>query len=209
MTMLPKFYPILDKETLDRRGIRVSCFAGELARAGVKLLQLRDKRGEPQEVLRSASAIKHAFDGTHCQLVLNDRADLARLAGWSGVHVGHTDMPPAEVRELLLTDAFVGVSTHNDQQVLAADAGCADYVAIGPIFATGTKLDADPVVGLEGLRRARALTRKPIVAIGGITRQNAQSVLDAGADCVAVIGGLFIPGERPGKVASDFLELLG
>jgi thiamine-phosphate pyrophosphorylase len=102
----------------------------------------------------------------------------------------------------------LGVSTHNGEQVTAADAGCADYVAVGPVFATSSKANAEPVVGLEGVRRARALTTKPIVAIGGITRENARSVMDAGADSVAVIGGLLVKGERPGKVAEDFLWIL-
>lgn len=209
MLKLPKLYAIIDKETLDRRGIRVSCFAGELARAGVQLVQYRDKLGEPQEILREASLISRAFAGTGCRLVLNDRADLALLAGWNSVHVGHDDMPPAAVRDVLTGKAFVGLSTHNEAQVRVADASPVDYVAIGPVFATGTKLDADPVVGLEGVQQARALTSKPIVAIGGITLQNAKSVLEAGADSVAVIGGLFSVTERPGRVAEAFLTLLG
>jgi thiamine-phosphate pyrophosphorylase len=102
----------------------------------------------------------------------------------------------------------VGVSTHTEAQVRAADVSCADYIAIGPVFATGTKADADAVVGLEGVRRARALTTKPLVAIGGITRANARSVVDAGADSVAVISGLFAPGESVEQVARDFLEIL-
>jgi len=207
-TRLPRFYPIVDKETLDRRGIRVSCFAGELARAGVRMVQFRDKKGAPNDVLRCAAVIKAAFAGLDCQLILNDRTDLAKLAGWTGVHVGHTDMPPAAVRRVM-DGAFVGVSTHCAEQISEADAGSADYVAVGPEFATSTKADAEPVVGLEGVRLARSLTTKPLVAIGGITRANAKSVLEAGADCVAVIGGLFAPGERPGKVAEEFLALLG
>ena len=103
---------------------------------------------------------------------------------------------------------IVGVSTHTDEQLRAADATCADYVAIGPVFATGTKENPDPVVGLEGVRRARALTRKPLVAIGGITRENARSVIDAGADSVAVVSGLIVPGKHVARVARDFLELL-
>jgi thiamine-phosphate pyrophosphorylase len=103
----------------------------------------------------------------------------------------------------------VGVSTHTEAQVWTAELSCADYVAIGPVFATGTKVDAEAVVGLEGVRRARALTAKPLVAIGGITRENARSVVDAGADSVAVISGLFVAGESVEKVARDFLELLG
>jgi thiamine-phosphate pyrophosphorylase len=208
--MLPKLYVIVDKETLDARGIRVSCFAGELARAGVRLVQLRDKRGGPQEVLRGAAAISAAFaEVAEARFVLNDRADLAVLAGWGGVHVGHKDMTTCAVRKVLGKQAqLVGISTHSEEQVAAADAGCCDYVAVGPVFGTKTKVDAEPVVGLEGLRRARALTTKPIVAIGGITRQNVRAVMEAGADSVAVIGGMFAPGERPGKVAGDFLEIL-
>jgi thiamine-phosphate pyrophosphorylase len=102
----------------------------------------------------------------------------------------------------------VGISTHTDEQVMAADAGGADYVAVGPVFATGTKLDAEPVIGLEGVRRARALTKKPLVAIGGITRGNARSVIDAGADSVAVISALIVEGETVENVVRDFLEVL-
>ena len=116
--------------------------------------------------------------------------------------------PRAEGAREWGTRSVVGVSTHCQAQVVTADAGCADYVAVGPVFATSSKADAEPTIGLEGVRRARALTLKPIVAIGGITRENARSVMDAGADSVAVIGGLLVKGERPGKVAEDFLELL-
>jgi thiamine-phosphate pyrophosphorylase len=212
--MLPKFYPIVDKAALDLRGIRVSCFVGELARAGVKMVQLRDKVGAEQDVLKSSKAMTDAFAGTDAVLIMNDRADLAVLAGWKAVHVGHADMTPCAARKVLGDEkhegkGFVGVSTHCDEQVSAADQSCADYVAVGPVFATSSKDDAAAVVGLEGVRRARALTKKPIVAIGGITRENAKSVMDAGADCVAVIGGLFAPQERPGKVAAEFLALLG
>jgi thiamine-phosphate pyrophosphorylase len=171
------------------------------------LLQYRDKSGTPQEILRAASEIATAFADVDVTLILNDRADLAALAGW-GVHVGHRDLAPEDARRVVGAGRVVGVSTHNDAQVIAADASEADYVAVGPVFATSTKVDAEPVVGLEGVRLARALTRKPLVAIGGITRGNARSVIDAGADSVAVIGGLLVRGERVGKVAEDFLEIL-
>ncbi|HEY1744504.1 MAG TPA: thiamine phosphate synthase [Granulicella sp.] len=202
-------YPILDKDTLAARRVRLDDFARELRDAGVTLLQYRDKSGAPQEILRAAEEIATVFAGVEATLILNDRADLAALAGWSGVHVGHLDLPPAAVRRVLGVGRVIGVSTHNDEQMREADASEADYVAVGPVFATSTKLNAEPVVGLEGVRRARALTAKPIVAIGGITRANARAVIEAGADSVAVIGGLFSDGERPGKVARDFLELLG
>ena len=188
--------------------IRVGEFAQEMAQAGVGLLQYRDKVGAPNEVLRAAREIAAAFAGTDCLLIMNDRADLALLAGW-GVHVGHEDIARTMRAGSEGPACVIGVSTHNEAQGLAAEAGEADYVAIGPVFATATKADTEPVVGLEGVRRARALTRKPLVAIGGITRENARSVIDAGADSVAVIGALLATGERPGKIAKDFLEILG
>ena len=203
---LPKLYAIADRATLDARGIRVSEFAREMAQAGVGVLQYRDKVGAPNEVLRAAKEIGAEFAGQDCLLIMNDRADLALLAGW-GVHVGHLDMSPADVRRLLGA-AVIGVSTHNDDQVMKADAGAADYVAIGPVFATSSKADTEPVVGLEGVRRARALTRKPLVAIGGITRENARSVIEAGACSVAVIGALLAVGEPSAKIAKDFLDRL-
>jgi len=206
--MLPRLYPIVDRATLYARGITVGEFAREMAQAGVGLLQYRDKVGTPNEVLGAAKEIAAEFAGRDCLLIMNDRADLALLAGW-GVHVGHEDLSPNDARKVLGAGQMIGVSTHNDSQVMVADASVADYVAIGPVFATATKADTEPVVGLEGVRRARALTTKPLVAIGGITLENAQSVIDAGADSVAVIGGLVRAGERPGKLVTDFLDRLG
>jgi thiamine-phosphate pyrophosphorylase len=139
---------------------------------------------------------------------MNDRADLAVLAGWDGVHVGQGDLSPEDARRVVGAGRLIGVSTHTDEQVRLAEVNCGDYVAVGPVFATGTKADAEPVIGLEGVRRARALTTKPLVAIGGVTRANARSVIDAGADSVAVISALLVEGEPVEKVARDFLELL-
>ncbi len=204
----PRLYAILDRAALNARGWAVAASARELREAGVRLLQYRDKGGSPQEILRAAAEIAEVFAGTPATLILNDRVDLAVLANCSGVHVGHRDLPPREARRLLGTAYVVGVSTHNELQVIAADAGEADYVAVGPVFATSTKADAEPVIGLEGVRRARALTSKPLVAIGGITRETAASVIAAGADSVAVIGGLWAAGERPGRGAEDFLKIL-
>jgi thiamine-phosphate pyrophosphorylase len=208
----PRLYPIIDKATLDAYRIGVDSFAGEMARAGVGVLQYRDKLGAPQEILRVAAEIAVVFAGVDAMLILNDRADLAVLAGW-GVHVGQGDVPVGDARRVLGAGKVIGVSTHNDAQVIGAEASEADYVAVGPVFRTSTKVDAEAVVGLEGVRRARALTdrfskRRALVAIGGITRENARSVMEAGADSVAVIGGLLVRGERVGKVAEDFLEIL-
>lgn len=200
-------------ETLSRRGVELTAFVQELLSAGVEIVQLRDKRGSPQAVLRHAAEMTAVLAGTGCLPVMNDRADLAVLAGWRAVHVGHTDMPPEAVTrvftESVRQQVILGVSTHDEEQVRAADAGEAAYIAVGPVFATGTKADAEPVVGLEGVRRARALTRKPIVAIGGITLENALAVRSAGADSVAVIGGLFRPGERVSGAAAALLRALG
>ncbi len=206
MRKLPRLYAIVDRGTLDARGMSVGEFARELRDAGVRLLQYRDKGGSPQQVLRGAEEISQVFGGVEDSvLVMNDRADLALLTGW-GVHVGHGDLLPEDARKMVGEGKLIGVSTHTEAQIVAADAGAADYVAIGPVFATATKADTEPVVGLEGVRRARALTRKPLVAIGGITVENAQSVIDAGADSVAVISGLVSTGERRGKTAKGFLE---
>lgn len=206
---LPKLYPILDAGLLAARGIKPQWAAEQMRAAGVKLLQYRDKAGAPQTVLRNAAVIREVFAGAECRMILNDRADLALLARWDGVHMGQGDLLPGDARRVVGLERWVGVSTHNDEQVRLADLSCADYIAVGPVFATGTKLDAEPVIGLDGVCRARALTSKPIVAIGGITRQNARSVIDAGADSIALISGLFAGVEPVEKVARDFLELLG
>jgi len=205
---LPRLYVIADSSALKARGLTLQEYAEGLAAAGVTLVQYRDKDAAPQTILRNAALIAEVLAGSGAKLILNDRADLAALAGWDGVHVGQSDLSPEDARIVIGADKVIGVSTHTEEQVIAADAGAADYVAIGPVFATGTKLDASPVVGLEGVRRARALTRKPLVAIGGITRENARPVIEAGADSVAVIGGLLVPGGPVGQVAREFLELL-
>jgi thiamine-phosphate pyrophosphorylase len=227
--LLSHLYAIVDADVLKKRGVRLRKFAVGLRAAGVSLVQYRDKSGSPAEVLAGAAVLREVFAETECVLIMNDRADLAVLAGFDGVHVGQGDLLPEDARVVLKATATtreerkgregnakdaeeggrVGVSTHSEEQVRVADASCADYVAIGPVFATGTKVDAEAVVGLEGVRRARALTSKPLVAIGGITRENARSVVEAGADSVAVISGLFVDGESVEKVARDFLELLG
>jgi thiamine-phosphate pyrophosphorylase len=206
--MISRLYPIVDDEMLRLHQIAAGRVAEELKAAGVSLLQYRNKVGGPNAILRDSAVIWEVFAGTDCRLILNDRADLVVLAGFGGVHVGQGDLSPEDARRVVGAGRWVGVSTHNDEQVRMADATSADYMAVGPVFATGTKVDAEPVIGLEGVRRARALTKKPLVAIGGITRANARSVIDAGGDSVAVISGLLVEGEPVEKVARDFLEIL-
>jgi thiamine-phosphate pyrophosphorylase len=222
---VPPLYPIVDVATLAAVKAGLREFAEGLRAAGVGLVQLRYKDGSPAQVLSAAQALREALP--NALLIMNDRADLAVLAGFDGVHVGQGDLAVGDARSVgagpthrerqrrdewgtgKFTDEFVvGLSTHTEEQVRTADAGDADYVAIGPVFATGTKADAAPVVGLEGVRRARALTRKPLVAIGGITRENCRGVMDAGADSVAVISGLLALDETVERVARDFLRLL-
>ena len=211
LVKLPRLYPIADAATLARHGVDLRTFTQQVVAGGAEIVQLRDKQGSPQAVLNAAAVMAAALAGSTCFPVMNDRADLAVLAGWLAVHVGHRDLPPDAVRKVFGEAgqaAIIGVSTHNEEQVSAADAGSADYIAVGPVFATGTKADAEPVIGLEGVRRARALTHKPIVAIGGITRENAAAVVAAGADSVAVIGALFATGETVEGVTRDFLRRL-
>ena len=193
---------------LTSRGLEVSRFAESLRDAGVTLLQYRDKTGGPSHILRNAKIIEDIFRGVDSLLVMNDDPVMAMLSDWNAVHLGQGDMPIVKARELLLPGGIVGRSTHNVDQVSGAVEAGADYIAIGPVFATSTKENPDPVVGLEGVRRARALTRLPLVAIGGITLENAASVINAGADSVAVISALLEEARPVEKVAEDFLKVL-
>ena len=176
----------------------------ELEEAGVTLLQYRNKQNE-DHIPHDAKVMKIGATSA-LKLIMNDHPELAVEADFDGVHVGQMDASPAEARRIVGPDRIVGVSTHNRAQLEAADAMPVDYIAFGPVFATASKLHPDPVVGLEGLREARALTAKPLVAIGGITIENARTVLDAGADSVAMISAMFGPGKDSAKIAKDFLR---
>ena len=202
-------YAIADAGTLAAAGISLRAFAEELRAAGVTVVQYRDKVADDEVALYRAEEIGQVFEDSGATLIMNDRLDLMLLAGWDGVHVGQEDMAADDARVVAGDGRIIGVSTHTMEQVWEAEQGVADYVAIGPVFATKTKADAAEVVGLEGVRRARALTTKPLVAIGGITRANAAAVHDAGADAVAVISGLLVKGERIEKVARDFTAIFG
>lgn len=167
-----------------------SSFARELAEAGARLIQLRDKRSSARRIYVQAQEIARLLDPKDVQFIVNDRADIAAMVGASGVHVGQDDLPVEDARKICRPPRWVGVSTHNVNQLREAALTSADYIAVGPIFPTVTKENPDPVVGLELLREARKLTAKPLVAIGGITVGNAAAVYAAGADSVAVIGDL-------------------
>ncbi len=200
---LPSLYAILDAGQAQPNSDLLA-FAKELCAGGCTLLQYRNKSGNARVTLEQARALKKLV-GDSVRLIMNDRADLCLAAEFDGVHVGQEDLSPESVRAIIGPQRWLGVSTHNPEQLREADLTSADYLAIGPVFATTSKDKPDPVVGLEGLRRARELTRKPLVAIGGITRANAASVIEAGADSVAVISDLL---REPRKSAEEFFRIL-
>ncbi len=203
MIALPRLYAIADSSRF-RQPHHFLAFVEELLAGGCTLLQYRNKSVNPRQVLDQACELKRLV-GNSARLIMNDYADLCVAAEFDGVHVGQEDLSASSARLVIGRDRWLGVSTHNPQQVKAADKTSADYLAIGPVFSTSSKANPDPVVGLEGVRAARALTRKPLVAIGGITRQNCRSVIEAGADAVAVISDL---ARDPGNSARDFLAIL-
>ncbi len=207
MTTFPRIYAILDP-SLYRDESELYSAAEGLAAAGVTLLQYRNKTGNARQMLDQARELKRrlSFGKTSVKLIMNDLADLCLAADFDGVHVGQDDLSPAGARKIIGSKLWLGVSTHNPEQVREADKTSADYIAIGPVFATSSKTNPDPVVGLDGVRAARKLTSKPLVAIGGITRQNCLSVIEAGADSVAVISDLVTD---PRKSAEEFLRILG
>lgn len=204
-------YPILDAELVlrgagaEERRERLRRLVGELAEAGVEILQYRNKVDDDAVVLADALAMREAAGAM--RLILNDRVGLVKAAGWEGVHVGQEDLSPSQARIAIGDEGVVGVSTHNDGQVVTANGEPVDYIAIGPVFATASKSDTSPVLGLEGVRRARALTDRPLVAIGGITVETAAAVHEAGADSVAVISAIFGAGRSAGQAARDILEI--
>ena len=201
--LLPRLYPILDTFHFPDTSSWLRA-AEELVAAGATILQYRNKSGGPREILDQARELRRGLPRS-IKLIMNDRADLCLAAGFDGVHVGQDDLSPGAARKIIGCDLWLGVSTHNPDQICQADRTSATYLAIGPVFSTASKANPDPVVGLEGVRKARALTTKLLVAIGGITRANCRAVIDAGADSLAVISGL-VP--SPGKSAEEFLQIL-
>jgi thiamine-phosphate pyrophosphorylase len=202
--VLPRLYVILDATLLNNSPH--DC-AQELAAAGVRLMQYRDKSASAWELLQTSRELVSSLKPHGASLIVNDRPDVAALAGAAGVHVGQDDLSPEQARAVVGKEVWVGVSTHNLEQFRRAAATSADYIAVGPIFATTSKENPDPVVGLELIRLVRALTDKPIVAIGGITLDRAASVVAAGADSVAVIRDVLCAA-KPGERARSFLETL-
>jgi len=201
--MLPRIYPIVDAANFVSQHDLLE-FARQLTSGGATLIQYRNKQGKARQILSDARNLRLA-SVDNVRWIMNDRADLCIAAGFDGVHIGQDDLSPESTRRVVKEGKWVGVSSHSVEQAIAADATTADYIAIGPIFVTKSKEQPDPLVGLEGLKKVRAATRKPLVAIGGITLANCRSVVDAGADSVAVISAL---STSPAKSVEDFIRVL-
>jgi thiamine-phosphate pyrophosphorylase len=189
---LPRVYPILDTDSLEARGIELETTAAAFLDGGASILQIRHKRHWTRSAFEDARTIARLCHENGALCIVDDRADIAMLLG-AGLHVGQDDLDPRDARKLIGPDAVIGFSSHTLQQLCEAGGQPVDYVALGPIFSTGSKLRPDPVVGVEEIRRCRTMLEKPLVAIGGITIENAEQVWKAGADSVAVIAGLLPP----------------
>jgi thiamine-phosphate pyrophosphorylase len=188
MIPLPRLYAIADASFGDCVRLAEGFFAG-----GARLLQLRNKNAGAGEFLAQVEQVLAAAPTDAC-VIVNDRVDVALLAGAAGVHLGQTDLAPAEARRILGPDRIIGFSTHNFEQAINADKLPVDYIAVGPIFATSTKQNPDPVVGLPLLTEICRSVHKPVVAIGGIKLEQANDVLKAGATSIAVIRDLLDTG---------------
>ena len=200
---LTKLYPITDA------GLSGLSHAEQVARlgaGGANLVQLREKHLSPRLFYKEALEALRVAHELGVRLIVNDRVDIALALGADGVHLGQDDLSPEAARRLLGPEAIIGYSTHNPEQAREAARLPVDYIAVGPVFATSSKERPDAVVGLDGLRRVRQETGSiPLVAIGGITRENARSVLDAGADAVAVISALLA---GPAEIEDRTRELI-
>jgi len=195
-------YGIADVEMLGAE--RVEPAIAVMVEAGLGTIQLRTKRLADRELAVLSERLLRRLEAWPGELWIDDRVDLARLLPFAGVHLGQRDLPPAAARPLLPAPTAIGWSTHDEAQLVAGDADpAADWLALGPILPTASKANPDPLVGLVGLRRLRARTAKPLVAIGGLDADSAPRALEAGADAVAVLSALC-----RGDVAANCRRLL-
>ena len=201
--VFPRLYAIIDPTLLTNSELDL---AETLAGSGVELIQYRNKTASSRQFFEISRQLSSSLNPRGVRLIVNDRPDIALLAGAGGVHVGQEDLSVEEARAICGSDRWVGVSTHTLEQLTAADRTSADYIAFGPIFQTVTKKNPDPIVGTEMLRKARQMTKKPLVAIGGITLERAAEVYRAGADSLAVIRDL-ICAPNPGVRAREYLDV--
>jgi len=200
---LPPLYPIIDPQISAHP---LDFLMAEFAATGLRWVQLRVKKANSRQFFDQASRFVVLAKHHAMTAIVNDRTDIAWLAGADGVHLGQEDLPVADARKLLGSDRIIGYSTHSLAQALEAERSGADYVAIGPVFATTSKENPDPVVGLSELREIRRRVSKPLVAIGGITAENARILFHIGIDSVAVIRDLSCSENVRAKVA-EFLKL--
>ncbi len=198
----PRLYAIMDAILLPTSEL---AFAEMMAESGVEVIQYRNKEAASRRLFEVSELLAQALKSRRIRFLVNDRPDIARLADAGGVHVGQEDLGVEDARAVCGPDRWVGVSTHTLEQVQRAENTSADYIAVGPIVATSTKQKPDAVVGTEFIRRARRITRKPLVAIGGITAERATEAYRAGADCVAVASDLVRPGDLAARVR-EYLE---
>jgi len=201
--VFPRLYAIIDPTLLTSSELDL---AETLAGSGVELIQYRNKTASSRQFFEISRQLSSSLSPRGVRLIVNDRPDIALLAGAGGVHVGQEDLSVEEARAICGSDRWVGVSTHTLEQLAEADVTSADYIAVGPIFQTVTKKNPDPIVGTEILRKARQMTKKPLVAIGGITLERAAEVYRAGADSLAVIRDL-ICAPNPGVRAREYLDV--
>jgi thiamine-phosphate pyrophosphorylase len=204
--LLPRLYPILDIDLCRARGIDPLALLDAFLAGGARFIQLRDKASAGGARLAMADAVVRLVHAAGARLVINDRAEIARMTGADGVHVGQDDLAVEDVRRIVGPDAIVGLSTHDEAQIDAAARTSATYIAVGPIYGTATKDTGYAARGLDLVRRA-AQAGRPVVAIGGITLERAPEVLAAGAVSVAVISGLLT--DDPRQTVRAFLQRLG
>jgi thiamine-phosphate pyrophosphorylase len=204
---LPVFYPILDTGAALARGLDPVRVAQEILDGGARILQFRHKEFLSREAFTWLEQIAAHMQSAGAMLVVNDRADLAKLSD-AALHIGQDDLPPAAARTIVGPDALIGFSTHNEAQLRAAAAEPVNYVALGPLYGTSTKANPDATVGLDELRRLRPLTDRPLVAIGGITRSTALAALEAGADSLAIVADLFPQDGNILRRAQEWVRLL-
>jgi thiamine-phosphate pyrophosphorylase len=204
-SLFPALYAILDFN----HGLNENfSIAKSLAGAGVQLIQLRAKSAPSREFFEASRMLSAELRPGNVRFIVNDRPDIAAMVDAGGVHVGQEDLPVEQARRICGDPRWVGVSTHNLAQFRAVIGTSADYIAVGPIFPTSTKENPDPVVGLDLLRAVRPLTKKPIVAIGGITIESAEAVYSAGVDSLAVVRDL-VENVNPAERARKYLAIAG
>jgi thiamine-phosphate pyrophosphorylase len=201
---LPKIYPITDvRLTKLSHAEQVE----KLIEGGAEIIQLREKYASSKDFYESAKEALDIARRHNVKIIINDRVDIALVLKADGVHLGQDDLPPKNAREILGEKAIIGFSTHNIKQAISAVKLPINYLAIGPVFATKTKENPDEIVGIEGIEKVcEAVGDFPLVAIGGITLENFQDVLDAGANSVAIISDLLSDAE---KIAEKMRILIG